>query len=50
MIPLQHRDAKLVQVEIDGVVEKHGERAVGGVSYAWVTVEAGPHRVVAKYA
>jgi hypothetical protein len=50
MVPLQHGDVTLVQVEIDGVVEKHGERAVGGVRYAWVTVEAGPHRVVAKYA
>jgi hypothetical protein len=49
MVPLQHGDATLVQVEIDGVVEKYGERAVGGVSYAWVPVEAGPHRVVATY-
>ncbi|MBN1814617.1 MAG: hypothetical protein JXA14_22445 [Anaerolineae bacterium] len=50
MVPLRHGDATLVQVEIDGVVEKHGERAVGGVSYAWVPVQAGPHQVVAKYA
>jgi hypothetical protein len=50
MIPLQHGDTKLVQVEIDGAMQEHGERTVGGVSYAWVPVEAGPHQVVAKYA
>jgi hypothetical protein len=49
MIPLRHGDAKLVQVEIDEAVQDHSERAVGGVSYAWVPVEAGPHWVVAKY-
>jgi hypothetical protein len=49
MVPLEHGDLQLTQVEVDGLAAKHRERRVGGVRYGWVAVGAGPHRVVATY-
>jgi hypothetical protein len=50
MVPLQHGEANLTQVEVDGQVAKHHERKVGGVSYGWVSVPADSHQVMAIYA
>jgi hypothetical protein len=49
MIPLEHREARLVRVEVDGQSVTHRERKVGGVSYSWVSVKADSHQVVATY-
>ncbi len=50
LIPLRHSQASLAQVMVDGLAVEHGERKVGGVSYGWISVPAGSHRVVAIYA
>jgi hypothetical protein len=50
MIPLQHAEARLVQVEVDGVPVEHRTRELGSVSYGWVSASAGFHRVVATFA
>ncbi len=50
MVPLQHGETKVAQVEVDGKTARYEQRTVGGVAYAWVTVPAGVHQVVAIYA
>ena len=50
MIPLQHAEARLVQMEVDGVPVEHHTRELGSVSYGWVSIPAGFHRVAAIYA
>jgi hypothetical protein len=49
MLPLQHVDARLDRVEVDGVTAEHHAREVGGVTYGWVSMQAGTHQVVATY-
>jgi hypothetical protein len=49
MVPLRHRNAKLTQLKVDGLVVEHRERLMSGVSYGWLSVPAGPHQVVATY-
>jgi hypothetical protein len=50
MVPLQHGEAKVAQIVVDGREVEHEQRTVGGVAYAWFTVPAGPHQVEAAYA
>jgi hypothetical protein len=50
MVPLQHAEARLVQIEVDGVPVEHHTRELGGVSYGWVSVSAGSHQVMATCA
>jgi hypothetical protein len=49
MVPQKHGELELVQVEVDGTLCAQGQRSIGGLSYGWVSVSAGPHRVVATY-
>jgi hypothetical protein len=49
MVPLRHRDARLAQVEVDGVPVEHRTRELGSVNYGWVSTSAGFHRVVATF-
>ncbi len=49
MVPLWHNGARLVQMEVDGQPVDYGERRVGGVTYGWVSIKAGSHRVVVTY-
>lgn len=49
MVPLWHGEVRLAQVEVDGQPVEHRERQVGGVTYGWVSVGAGPHRIIATY-
>ena len=50
MLPLQHGQATLAQVEVDNQVAPYHRRQVGGVEYGWVSVKAGPHQVIATWA
>jgi len=50
MVPLWHGEARLAQVEVDGIPVEHRERKVGGVSYGWASVETGSHRIVMTFA
>jgi hypothetical protein len=50
MTPVRHGKLNLAHVEIDGLSLKHRTRKVGGVSYGWVSIPAGPHRLVVTYA
>jgi hypothetical protein len=50
MVPLLHGEARLTQVEINGLAVEHSTREVGGVNYGWVSVPAGSHQVVSTYA
>jgi hypothetical protein len=50
MVPVRHSELNLVHVEIDGLSLEHRTRKVGGVSYGWVSIPAGPHRLVVTYA
>ena len=49
MVPLQHGERRLSQVEVNGLITEHAERKVGGVSYGWITIPAGSHYVIATY-
>jgi hypothetical protein len=49
MVPQEHEGLGLVQVEVDGIPHTNGQRSIGGLTYGWVSVPAGPHRVVATY-
>jgi hypothetical protein len=49
MVPQRHGQLELTMVEIDGAKHTHGQRAISGLNYGWVSVPAGPHRVVALY-
>jgi hypothetical protein len=49
MVPMRHGDAKLAQLEVDGLSIEHHERKVGGVSYGWVALGADWHHVAAIY-
>lgn len=50
MVPSWHNGLKLIQLEVDGSTVGHNMRQVGGVSYAWISVPAASHQVVATYA
>jgi len=49
MLPLRHRQADLVQIQVDGSAMLWKTQEVGAVSYAWVTVDAGTHQLAAIY-
>ena len=49
MVPLEHGDVKLAQIELDGRLVPYRERAVGGVRYGWLMVSGGSHEVTATY-
>jgi len=49
MVPLQHGEARLDRVEVDGVSANYFERRISGASYAWTPVDAGTHHVTAMY-
>jgi hypothetical protein len=49
MVPSQHGDAQLVQMEVDGLALEHRARKLGRVNYGWLSVGAGTHEVVATY-
>ncbi len=50
MVPSQHKQARLIQVEVDGQPVSHHERTVDGLSYGWLSIDAGAHQVAATYA
>jgi hypothetical protein len=50
MVPVQHGDVELAQLEVDGLAVGHRIRKVGGVGYAWASIQAGAHQVAATYA
>jgi hypothetical protein len=49
MAPLRHGEQGLIQVHVDGVIRAYRKRTVGGVSYGWVALPAGAHRITAIY-
>lgn len=49
MVPLQHSEAKLDRLNVDGTSRTYGERVVGAVRYAWTAIEAGAHQITAFY-
>jgi hypothetical protein len=49
MVPVRHGDVELAQLEVDGLAIGHRIRKVGGVGYAWVSIQAGAHQVAATY-
>jgi hypothetical protein len=49
MAPLQHGGGNLSQIEIDGSPAVWQTREVGGMSYGWVSVSAGPHQLMVTY-
>jgi hypothetical protein len=49
LLPLQHGDDQLSEIEIDGVGAAFRQRQVGGLIYGSIAVPAGNHQVVARY-
>jgi hypothetical protein len=49
MIPLQHGDTELTQIEVDGLSVRHNTRKVAGVAYGWIPAKAGLHQVIVTY-
>jgi hypothetical protein len=50
MVPQRHVGLRLARLEVDGQTVTPQARQVGGLTYAWAAVAAGPHHVTAHYA
>jgi hypothetical protein len=50
MVPREHGALRLDTLAVDGKAVTSAERVVGGLTYAWAPVAAGPHQVTARYA